>query len=155
MDGSLRERLDADLRSAMRSGDTATRDALRYVLAAVKNVEIERRGSLTATDESAVINRLSKQLNDAIEQYRAGGRNDLAEREAAQLSVLRRYLPAQLSDDELRSMAESVVAEADARGPKDLGRVMPILIERVAGRAEGRRVSDAAREALVARGQAG
>lgn len=155
MNDSLRERLEADLKSAMRSGDTTTRDTLRYVLAAIKNVEIERRGPLSAADESGVINRLSKQLSDAIEQFRAGGRNDLAAREETQLSVLRRYLPAQLSDDELRHLAQTVIRESDARGPKDMGKVMPVLIERVAGRAEGRRISDAAREALAARGQAG
>ena len=152
---SLRSRLEADLRTAMKSGDTETRDALRYVLAAVKNVEIERRGALSATDESGVINRLAKQLSDAIEQYRAGGRDELAEREATQLAILRRYLPAQISDDELRSLADTVAAEVDGRGPKDMGRVMPVLIERVAGRAEGRRISDAARQALAARALTG
>ena len=155
MDKGLRGRLESDLRVAMKSGDTATRDTLRYVLAAVTNLEIERRTALSATDERGVINRLSKQLSDSIEQLRVGGRHDLAAHEEAQLAVLRQYLPAQLSDDELRSMAERVITDVDAHGPKDMGKVMPVLIERVAGRADGRRISDAARAALAARGQAG
>jgi hypothetical protein len=153
MDKGLRGRLEADLRVAIKSGDTATRDTLRYVLAAVKNLEIERRTALSVTDESGVINRLSKQLSDAIEQFRAGGRHDLAAHEEAQLAVLRQYLPAQLSEDELRSLVERVINDVDAHGPKDMGKVMPVLIERVAGRAEGRRISDAARAALAERGQ--
>ncbi len=155
MDEGLRGRLEADLRAAMKAGDTTTRDTLRYVLAAVKNLEIERRTDLSASDESGVINRLSKQFSDAIEQFRAGGRYDLAAHEEAQLAVLRQYLPAQLSDDDLRLLAESAIADADACGPKDMGKVMPVLIKRVAGRAEGRRISDAARAALTARGPRG
>ena len=149
---TLRQRLEHDLRAAMRAGDATTRDAVRYILAAVKNAEIDRRGALTPADEQAVLQRLQKQLVDATEQYRGAGREDLAGREEAQLAVLRRYLPAELSDDELAALVEAVVAETGAAGPKDMGKVMPALIERAAGRADGRRLSAAAREALAGRG---
>jgi len=147
---SVRRRLETDLKAAMRGGDTTTRDAVRYLLAAIKNAEIEHRGPLPPLEEQAVLRRVAKQLSDAVEQYRQGGREDLATREEAQLAVLRRYLPAELSDDELTSLARDVVREVGAAGPKDMGKVMPALIERAAGRADGRRLSAAAREALAA-----
>ena len=148
MDGSVRQRLETDLRGAMRGGDTTTRDAIRYILAAIKNAEIDHRGHLPAAEEIAVLRRVGKQLGDAVEQYRAGGRDDLAGREEAQLAVLQRYLPAELDDASLAALAVEVAAELGASGPKDMGKVMPVLMERVAGRADGRRVSAAARAAL-------
>ena len=148
MEESVRRRLEDDLKTAMRGGDTATRDAVRYLLAAIKNAEIEHRGPLPPAEAIAVLHRLGKQLGDSIEQYRAGGREDLAAHEEAQLTVLRRYLPASLSDEELATLVDEVIRETGASGPKDMGRVMPILIERAAGRADGRRLSAAARAAL-------
>ena len=149
MEESVRRRLEDDLKTAMRGGDTTTRDAVRYLLAAIKNAEIEHRGPLPPAEEQAVLRRVAKQLSDAVEQYRAGGREDLAEREEGQLVVLRRYLPAELSDDDLASLANEVVRAVGATGPKDMGKVMPALIERAAGRADGRRLSAAARQALA------
>ena len=146
---SVRQRLEADLKTAMRGGDTVTRDTARYVLAAIKNAEIEHRGPLALPEEEAVLRRLGKQLADAIEQYRAAGRDDLAAREEGQLAILQRYLPPALGDDELADLAAAVVHEAGAAGPKDMSKVMPILMERVGNRADGRRVSAAARAALA------
>ena len=148
MEGSVRRQLEADLKAAMRSGDTETRDTARYILAAIKNAEIDRRGALPLVEEEAVLRRLAKQLGDAIEQYRAGGREDLATREERQLAILQRYLPAALTDDELAALVGDVVREVGATGPKDMGKVMPILIERAAGRADGRQLSAAVRSAL-------
>ena len=148
MEPNVREGLETDLKTAMRAGDQSTRDAVRYILAAIKNAEIEHRGPLPPAEAIAVLHRLGKQLGDSIEQYRAGGREDLAAREEAQLTVLRRYLPASLSDEELTTLVDEVIRETGASGPKDMGSVMPILIERAAGRADGRRLSAAARAAL-------
>ena len=152
MEGTVRSRLEADLKQAMRSGDATTRDVIRYILAAIKNAEIDARGGSGGADEVATLRKLGKQLDDAVAQYRAGGRDDLADREAAQLEVLKRYLPVEMGDEELRQIADAVVAEVGATGPKEMGKVMPVLIERVGGRAEGRRVSTAAREALARMG---
>jgi len=149
MEQTVRSRLEADLKQAMRSGDAATRDAIRYILAAIKNAEIDARGGSGGVDEVGTLRRLGKQLDDAVAQYRSGGREDLAAKEAAQLEVLRRYLPAEMDDAELRRLAAIVVAEVGAATPKEMGKVMPVLIERVGGRADGRRVSAAAREALA------
>lgn len=145
----VRQRLEEDLKSAMRSGDTVSRDAIRYILSAVKNAEIDARGSGALADPVAALRRLGKQLTDAIEQYESAGRQDLADHEAAQLAVLKRYLPAELSDDELDALVAATVAETGATGPKDMGRVMPVALQRVAGRADGRRVSAAVKAALA------
>jgi len=145
----VRQRLEEDLKSAMRAGDTVSRDAIRYILSAVKNAEIDARGSGAAADPVAALRRLGKQLSDAIEQYEAAGRQDLADHEAAQLAVLKRYLPSELSDDELNALVAATVAETGASGPKDMGRVMPVALQRVAGRADGRRVSAAVKTALA------
>lgn len=140
------------MKTAMRAGDTGTRDAVRYILAAVKNAEIERRGPLGPADEQAVVRRLGKQLADAVEQYRAAGRDELADREQSQLDVLQRYQQQELSDEDLRAIVDGVIDDLGAAGPKDMGKVMPALMERVAGRADGRRISSAARDALARRG---
>ena len=147
---TVRQRLEADLKAAMRAGDHATRDTVRYILAAIKNAEIEHRGPLPPAEAEAVLRRLGKQLGDAIEQFRAGGREDLAVREEEQLAVLRRYLPAPLGDEELGKLVADVIREVGAAGPQDMGKVMPVLIERAGGRADGRRLSAAARAALSA-----
>lgn len=148
MTETIRSRLEADLKSAMRARDEPTRDAIRYILAAVKNAEIEHRGNPAEANAVAALRRLGKQLADSMEQYRAAGREDLASREEGQLAVLRRYLPAEMGDDDLRRLAEAVAAELGASGPKEMGKVMPVLLGRVDGRADGRRVSAAAKEVL-------
>jgi uncharacterized protein len=149
-DEPLRQRMEADLKDAMRAGDQVSRDAIRYVLAAVKNAEIERRGELSRDEGLAVLRRVQKQLADAIEQYRAGGRADLAEKEEAQLAVLKRYLPADVSDAELGAALDEIIAATGASGPRDMGKVMPALMARFGERADGRRLSQAVRERLAA-----
>lgn len=149
MEPTVRERLESDMKDAMRAGDAQTRDAIRYILSAVKNAEIDARTNPGSFDAVATLRKVAKQLADAIDQYRGGGREDLAAKEEAQLVVLRRYLPVELSDTDLGALADSVIAELGASGPKDMGRVMPALIARVEGRASGGRISGAAKEALA------
>jgi uncharacterized protein len=145
----IRQRLEDDLKAAMRAGDTETRDAVRYILSAVKNAEIDARGTDAPADIDAALRRLGKQLNDAIEQYQSAGRQDLADHEAGQLAVLKRYLPQELSDDELRALVAEAIAETGASSPKDMGRVMPVAIAQAGGRADGRRISAAVKDALA------
>lgn len=149
MDDTLANRLQRDLTAAMKAGDQTSRDAIRYLRSALKNAEIDAGGPLSPEAATAVLRRQAKQLTDAIDQYRAGNRPELAEREQAQLAVLERYLPADLSDEELNALVAEVVRETNAGGLRDLSKVMPLLMERVAGRADGRRVSQAARAALT------
>lgn len=146
---TVRQRLELDLKDAMRSGDARSRDAIRYILAAVKNAEIDARGSGAEADPEAALRRLAKQLNDSVEQYRSANRDDLADREAEQLAALKRYLPEELSDDALQALVQEVIAETGASSPKDMGRVMPVAIERAGGRADGRRISGAVKSALA------
>lgn len=150
VNGTIRQRLEADMKSAMRGGDTQTRDTARYILSSLKNAEIERRGPLPQGEEEAVLRRVAKQLGDAVEQYRAGGRADLADREEAQLAILRRYLPTEMTDEELTSLINEAMREVGAAGPNDMGKVMPLLVERAAGLVDGRRLSAATRAALTA-----
>ncbi len=145
----IRQRLEEDLKDAMRAGDAATRDTLRYILSAVKNDEIDARGSSRTADPVAALRRMGKQLADSIEQFQAAGRTDLADHEISQLEVLKQYLPVEMSDEELMAIISAAVAEVGAMGPKDMGRVMPIALKRVAGRADGRRVNNAVKAALA------
>lgn len=149
MDTTIRSRLEADLKTAMRGGDSDRRDAIRFILSAIKNAEIEARVG-APLDETATLRKLSKQLSDAATQYREAGRDQLAEKEESQLAVLKEYLPAELPDEELAALAAEAVRESGASSPKEMGKVMPILIAKVDGRADGRRVSAAARAALEA-----
>lgn len=147
-DLTTRQRLEADLKSAMRAGDATTRDAIRYLLAAVKNAEIDARGTGVAADADAALRKVAKQLADAIDQFRAAGRDDLADRESAQLDVLKRYLPPEMSDDDLQAAVSAAIAETGATGPRDMGRVMPVVLAKTTGLADGRRVSGAVKDAL-------
>lgn len=149
MDDTLRSRLETDLRQAMKGGDAESRDTIRFILAAVKNAEIEKRGELTDEDAIALLQRQAKRMNESIEQFRAGNREDLAVREGRQLAILKRYLPAELSDEELAAMAREAVRETGATTAKEMGKVMPLLVQRVAGRADGKRVSTAVKVALA------
>ncbi|MGN6698174.1 MAG: GatB/YqeY domain-containing protein, partial [Thermomicrobiales bacterium] len=166
--GRYDERLMADLKVAMRAGDTTRRDVIRYLRAALKNAQIarvqvldlpegaeaersaDRDRPLSDEEELAVLQRQVKQRQDAIEQFARGGRNDLVERESEQLAILREYLPAGLSQEEIDDLTRAVIAETGARGPQDMKLVMPALIARAGGRAESRALSESARRLLAA-----
>ena len=146
---TIRERLQEDLKTAMRERDDNARDTIRYILSAIKNAEIDQRGELSQADAIAVLQKQAKQRQEAIEQFRAGQRADLAEREEAQLAVLKRYLPAELTDDEVLDLTREVVTETGASTMKDMSKVMPVLMQRAAGRADGRRLSAAVKTVLA------
>lgn len=146
---TLRERLEADLRTAMREKDVAAREAIRFLMAQLKNAEIEHRGPLDAAGELVVLQKQVKQRTESIEQFKAAGREDLVERETAQLKVIERYLPAQISDEELSAIVKQVIDEVGASSPKDMGKVMPVVLQRVSGQADGRRVSSVVKELLA------
>lgn len=145
----LRSRLEEDMKAAMRARDNETRDAIRYVLSAVKNAEIEKRSELTDEEEMKLLRSQVKQRQDSIEQFRNGGRDDLAEKEESQVRILEKYLPQQMSDEELEAFVREGIAESGAEGPKDMGKVMGMLNARAEGRVDGRRLSTAVRNALA------
>lgn len=137
---TIPQQVEADLKDAMRAGDSARRDALRLLRAALKNAEIERRGGERAAmddrDVRAVIQRQIKQRRDSIEQFRTGKREDLAAKEEAEIAVFQSYLPQAMGDAAMRAAAVAVIAETGARGPKDMGKVMPALLARVGDSAD-------------------
>lgn len=146
---SLRSQLETDMKAAMRARDNERRDAIRYVLSAVKNAEIDKRAELTPDEEVKLIRSQVKQRQDSIEQFRSGGREDLAAKEESQVAILEKYLPQQMSDEELWEFVKQGIAETGAEGPKDMGKVMGALNPRTGGRVDGKRLSSAVRDALA------
>jgi len=146
---SLKERFNSDLKEALRSGDEHRKAALRMVLAALHNAEIEARGEL---DDGAVLGVLAKEVKqrrESIEEFRKGGREDLVAREEAQLASIQQYLPQQMTREEIIEAARSVIAEVGARGPADKGKVMPVLVNKLRGRADGREINAVVTELLA------
>lgn len=145
----IRERMNADLKTAMKEKDVEKRDALRYVLSAFKYAEIDTRTELAPEDELRLVRQQVKQRQDSIEQFRAGGREDLVEKEEVQLRILEQYLPQQMSDDELAAFVAKGIADTGAQGPKDMGKVMGLLNKLADNRVDGRRLSSAVKDALA------
>ena len=152
MSDSLRSRLETDLKQAMKAGDVTARETIRFTLAAIKNAEIEKRGPLAPEEEMDLLKTQNKRRLDSIEQYQKAGRSDLVERETAQLDVLKRYLPAELSDEELHKLVASVISKVGATGPRDMGKVMPVAISAAGDSVGGKRLSDAVKAALAQQG---
>jgi uncharacterized protein len=152
---SIAERLVSDLGTAMREKDAQRRDVLRYLRSEVKNAEIEKGRELTDDEVLQVIQRQIKQRRESIEQFEKGNRQDLVDAENAQITILEGYLPPQLSQEELEQMAGDIAAQLDLAGARDMGKLMGPLRELVGSRAEGRAISDAAREILEQRASNG
>ena len=146
---SLKERIDADLKDAMRSKNELTTSVLRLLKSTIKYKEMEP-GAKVLDDNGvfAVINSLIKQRRDSVEQYRAGKREDLAEKEEKEIVVLQGYLPQQLSADELKAEVCAAIAEAGAKSVKEMGMVMKVLMPKVQGRAEGKVISEEVKKQL-------
>lgn len=143
----LAERLGEEMKSALKSHDDLRLQALRLLKSAVHNKEIELRRPLEEAEIQGVVSTLVKQRHESIDLFRKGGRLDLAEKEEREIRVLEGYLPPSLSEGELDALIAAAVSESGAAAPKDLGRVMKVLMPKVAGRAEGNRV----RERVMAR----
>jgi uncharacterized protein YqeY len=139
---ALKDTLDADLKTAMRDKDALRLSVVRMLKSAVKYREIEVMKPLDDAGVQAVIASEIKRRRDSVEQYRTGNRQDLAEKEEAEIKILQGYLPAQLGEDELRAKVDAAIAKTGAQGPKDMGAVMKALLPEVQGRAEGKVVSD-------------
>ena len=147
---SLRDRIQADVTAAMRSGDALRRDVLRMVQNAAYNAEKRDRRTLTDDDYAAVVAREVKTRRESVEAFRAGGREDLAGKEEAEIAILTGYLPEQLSEDDLRSMVDEAITQTGASSPRDMGKVMGWLSPKTRGRADGRRVSELVAASLAA-----
>jgi uncharacterized protein YqeY len=148
---ALKERLRRDLSTSMKARDGVTTATLRTTLTAITQEEVAGTAARELSDDEVlrVITREGRKRREAAEAYDSAGRADLAERERAEGQVLQRYLPAQLDDAELAEFVRAAVTEAGATTPRDMGAVMRIVQPRVAGRADGKRVSDEVRRQLT------
>ena len=146
---TLRERLHDDTIAAMRSGDALRRDTLRMVQSAAYSVEKEKRRPLTDEELVAVLGREVKTRRESVEAFRAGGREDLAAKEEAEIAILVPYLPEQLSEDEVRDLVTEAIAATGATSARDMGKVMGWLSPKTRGRADGKRVSELVAQALA------
>ena len=147
---SLEQKLTADIVTAMKAKDAPRLTPLRMLKTALVNRGIERARALDAAEELQVVAMLVKQRRDSIEQFTAGNRPDLADKERAEIGVLETYLPPAASDDDIAAAVEAAVSETGATTPKDMGRVMKAAMARLTGKtADGKRVNEAVRARLA------
>jgi len=147
---NLKQKLNDDLRQAMKSRDEVRRSALRLLLAAVNNAEIARRAALDDADTLGIIAKEVKQHQESIDAFKQGGRQDLVDKEVAEMAVLQAYLPQQLTREEIVAAAQQVIAEVGAQGIGDKGKVMPRIIAQLKGKADGRVINEVVTELLSA-----
>jgi hypothetical protein len=147
---SLFETLQKDMYQAMKAGDKVETKALRRALARLKDKRIERREELSEGEEIKALQSLAKQHEESIQLYRQGNREDLVAAETAELNVLKKYLPSVMTEEETRQLVEAVIQEVGATSLADLGKVMPVLMKRGAGRLDGRRAQALVKERLGA-----
>jgi uncharacterized protein YqeY len=146
---TIRERLENDYAKEFKARNASAVSTLRMLRAAVKNADIEKMKPLDEAEVTEVIAREAKKLRDAIDSFKTGGRNDLVEQTATELALIETYLPAQLSDDDLRGMVKQSLAAAGTVTAKDFGRIMAEVMKEAKGRAEGAKVSRFVKEALA------
>lgn len=146
----IKDRIREDMKVAMRSHDAARLSTIRLLLAAIKQREIDEQIEAGDEDVLAVIGKMVKQRRDSVEQYRSGGREDLAANEQAEIDVLSTYLPQQLSDEEVAAIVEEAVAEVGMTGMAAMGKVMSVVKPRVNGRADLGKVSALIKARLTA-----
>ncbi len=146
---SLKEQITEDMKAAMRAKETAKLGTIRLLTAAMKQKEVDERVELNDTHILAIIEKMIKQRKDSISQFEAGGRQDLADIEKAEVAVLSHYMPAALSDADVQAAVVAAVAETGAAGPQDMGKVMAVLKAKLAGRADMTAVSGLVKAALT------
>jgi uncharacterized protein len=145
----IREKIMNDMKTAMREKDQVRLESIRFLQAAIKNREIEvRPNAITADDVLAVIKKSVKQRKESIEQYQAANRQDLVDKENAELKVIEGYLPAQMSKEQIEKIVAEVIAETKASSIKDMGAVMKAVIAKTAGAADNKLVSEAIKSKL-------
>ncbi|WP_457595140.1 GatB/YqeY domain-containing protein [Hydrogenimonas sp.] len=147
---TLKERLQSDLKTAMKEKDTFKRDVIRFVMSAIKQIEVDERKELTDADIEAILVKQIKQRNDAIAQFKEGGREDLVEKNEKELEILRSYLPEPMSEEDVRKIVKEIIEQTGAEGMKDMGRVMGAAKAKIGSRAEGKVINAIAKELLGA-----
>ncbi len=138
---SLKERLDGDLKDAMRNKDSIRRTVLRTIISEIRNAEIAKQEALNDEGVLVVMTKQAQQRRDSIEAFKVASRSDLVESESAELKIISGYLPEQLSEDEIEVVITEVISQVEAKGSSDMGKVMKEVMQRVRGRADGKMVS--------------
>ena len=146
---SLKARINDDVKAAMRGGDARRRDALRLLLSALKQREVDERKDLADTDVVATIEKLIKQRRESIAQFEKGGRQDLVQNEQFELHLLQTYMPQALSDAEIAAAVAEAIEAAGAKSPSDMGKVMGVLKGKLAGKADMSKVSSLVKTKLA------
>lgn len=150
---SLKEKISADLKAAMKSGDKVRLETLRTLRAVLMEREIEKRGApqpMTPDDEVGVLMSAAKKRRESMEQFQAGGRPELVAQEAAELAIIQEYLPAQLGAEEIGKIIAEAVAGVGAASAADFGKVMPVVMKQLKGRADGKVIQELVKKALGA-----
>ncbi|MCK4737630.1 MAG: GatB/YqeY domain-containing protein [Sulfurimonas sp.] len=146
---NLRETINQDVKNAMKAKDTKTRDALRLLTSAFKQIEVDERKELNDDDVIKIIQTQVKRRNDSATQYRDAGRDDLMQIELDEIAIYTPYLPAQLNDDELSTALKEIISKVGATTPKDMGKVMGMASKELAGKADGKRISECVKKLLA------
>jgi uncharacterized protein len=148
---ALKDKISEDLKAAMKSGEKLRLETLRTIRAALMEKEIERRGSgkaVTPEDELGVLTSAAKKRRESIEQFEKGGRTDLVDQETRELGIIQEYLPKQMSAEEVAAAVRGIIAQAGATTPADFGKVMPLVMKELKGKAEGKLIQETVRRIL-------
>lgn len=145
----LKERLQNDLKEAMKNKDNSKRDAIRFLMSALKQIEVDERKELSDADIIKIIQKSLKQREDSMMAFKEAQRVDLYEKELAEATLLKVYLPEQLSDDALKAIIQKHIDAVGATSLKELGKIMPLVLAECAGVADGKRINILAKEILV------
>ncbi|MCD6300047.1 MAG: GatB/YqeY domain-containing protein [Dehalococcoidales bacterium] len=148
MEADLKQKLTDDLKEAMKGGDKVKRSVIRLVMAAIKNAEIARQAELSDGDILGIMAKEVRQRQESITAFKQGNRQDLVAQEEAELAILQKYLPQQMTRGEIIAEAQRVIEEVGAQGPSDKGKVMPQLIAKLKGKADGREINAVVTELL-------
>ncbi|BAF72644.1 GatB/YqeY domain-containing protein [Sulfurovum sp. NBC37-1] len=144
----LKEQIKNDIKEAMRAKETAKRDTLRNIQAAIKQIEVDERRELSDADVEAILMKYLKQREDAKGQFADAGRNDLVEKEEAEITLVKSYLPEPMSDEELEGILNEIIAQTGAQSMKDMGKVMGAAKKKVGSRADGGRINQIVKRLL-------
>ncbi len=145
---ALKQRINDDVKTAMRSKDKERLGVLRLITAAFKQKEVDERIELDDTMVLAIMDKMTKQIRDSIQQFEQAGRDDLAQKEAFELGIIQEYLPTQLTEDEIKQIITESIEATGAESAKDMGKVMGVLKPRLQGRADMRKVSGLVKQQL-------
>lgn len=146
---TLLDRLNNDIKVAMKAKDKETLSVLRMMKSSIQNEEIKKGESLSSDEELTVLSREMKQRKDSLQEFKDAKRDDLVEKVSAEIKIVDRYMPEQFSEDELRSIIESAIDETDASSMKDFGKVMGIVMPKTKGKADGQKVNSLVKENLT------